>query len=238
LLSSWSFRIGVVLLVPLALLVPWRQEFLWRSGDAVFPVRATRYRLLWDPPLDASLDVGRLVAQLLVLGILVAGGYQFERLRKRPKWAPPGAMDAYTAADWNAEVRERDAGAPPHPCPACNRVGFYGPRDDGAGRRYRLCYFCGFRQDVGAAALKLKPCVHGCGKVPQVAGAPRITWVGVEQYTYRCEYCGAEVEVVDSLAAIPAYDTQHPWWEVPQGLSQEEYVRFWLRNGAPGHVYL
>jgi hypothetical protein len=237
-LSSWSFRIGLLLLVPLLLFVPWRQEFLYRSGDIVFPVRATRYRLPWQPPLDASLDGVRLAEHLVLLAALVAAGYQYERTRRRPGWTPPGATAAYTLDDWNAETAGQEAGAPPSPCPACGRVGFYGPREDPDGRRYRLCNFCGFSQSVGAGAVELRACVHDCGKVPVAAGAPLIAWVGPERYSFRCQGCGEEVQVVDARATVPAYDPTHPWWNVPQGLSRKAYVRFWLNNGAPGHVYL
>lgn len=41
------------------------------------------------------------------------------------------------------------AGSCTIPCPKCGVVGFYGPRGDTSGRKYRACKFCGFWQEVG-----------------------------------------------------------------------------------------
>ncbi len=80
--------------------------------------------------------------------------------------------------------------------------------------------------------------MHPCGLIREVAGAPYITWVVPDQTSYYCEFCKGEAAVAESLITSPAEDGDHPWWRVPQQLSHEEYVRFWLANGAPGRVYL
>ncbi len=237
LLSSWSFWVGTALLALVIIFVPWQQEFLWRSGDAVYPVRALHYRFFWKPPAEASLDVGRLISEVLVLAVLVYVALRFEWSLRKPRWRPPGKSEAYSEADWTNEIRERDGGGP-NPCPACGHIGFYGPRSDESGRHYRLCNFCGFMQNVGEAALDLRPCVHTCGRVSQIAGAPYITWIRPELTSYTCEFCGEQTDLAESLSSSPALDPHHPWWAVPQDFSRQQYVRFWLNNGAPGQVYL
>ncbi len=237
LLSSWSFWIGLILL-GLALVVwPWKQEFLWSEGDVVFPVKALRYRAFWNPPAEARVDVVRLASQVMVLVLLVAVAFRFEQSRGKTTWRPRQKGMPYTEADWTAEIRERERGGP-YPCPACEHRGFYGPRSDESGRRYRLCNFCGFMQNVGEAYVDMRPCIHNCGKVKSLAGAPYVTWVRPEQTRYLCEFCGQEADLADSLSSSPALDQHHPWWGVPQEFSRTEFVRFWLNNGAPGHVYL
>lgn len=238
-LSSWAFRLGLILLLPICVYLPWRQEFLWSVGEGTaVPISAVRYRLLWDPPWSSSLDVGRLAFELLVLAVLVMLVYQYERPgRREPRVAASPTLE-YLEAAWSAEVRERDRGGQPRACPACRRTGFYGPREDEDGRHYRMCTFCGFLQNLGQARTQLRPCVHPCGLVPEVAGAPHITWVLSDQLSYHCDFCKGEAAVAESLVTSPAEDADHPWWRVPQELSQQEYVRFWLANGAPGCVYL
>ncbi|UCC47879.1 MAG: hypothetical protein JSV41_10395 [Gemmatimonadota bacterium] len=238
-LTTWAFRIGLILLVPICIYLPWRQEFLWRvAEDTTVPIRAVRYRFFWDPPLDASLDLGRLAFELLVLAVIVMLVYQYERPGRRETPVATSPTLAYSEVAWSAEMRERDRGDQPRACPACRRTGFYGPREDEAGRHYRMCQFCGFFQSVGEARAQLRPCVHPCGLVREVAGAPYITWVPREQLSYYCESCKGEAAVAESLVTSPAEDADHPWWRVPQQLSHQEYVRFWLTNGAPGRVYL
>lgn len=81
-LSSWSARVGLALLLPLFLFVPWRQELLWRTGDdIVVPLRIIRYGFVWDRPLEASIDVRRLIAEIILLVVAVIIAYQFERSR-------------------------------------------------------------------------------------------------------------------------------------------------------------
>lgn len=237
LFASWSIRVGLLLLVLVLTFVPWQQEFLWNSGDAVFPVRALRYRAFWNPPAEATIDVGRLISQVLVLAVLVFVVFRFEQYLRKPGWRPRGRTEPYSEADWAAEIRERDQGGP-YPCPSCERSGFYGPREDESGRHYRLCNFCGFMQSVGDAGAELRPCVHNCGKVSQIAGAPYVTWIRPQETSYICEFCGESTDLADSLSNSPALDQHHPWWAVPQEFSRQEFVRFWLNNGAPGQVYL
>jgi predicted RNA-binding Zn-ribbon protein involved in translation (DUF1610 family) len=238
LFSGVSLWVGALLLVLIGLFPPWRQEFLWREGDAVFPVRALRYRPFWEPPAEATLDVPRLVSQIVVLIVLVFLAYRFERWLRRPKWQPSGKTAAYSEADWNHELLEIRRGAGPFPCPACGRVGFYGPREGDSGARYRQCNFCGFRQFVGEAPVELRPCVHRCGKATIVAGAPLVTWIQANLTSYRCEFCREETDLADSLSSSPALDPHHPWWQIPQDFTRPQWVRFWLNNGAPGREYL
>ncbi len=237
-LRSWSLRLGLLLLLPAGLYLPWRQELLWRSGDVVVPIRPLRYRLAWDRPWNSRLDVGRLTLELGVLTVIVALAYQFERARRTQGATVPALTLTYNEADWESEKRQLDAGVDPGACPICERTGFYGPRDDGAGRRFRQCVYCGLLQNVGEAPMQLRACVHDCGAVATVAGAPMITWVEPDKNFYTCDGCGREVDVDVNLATGPLDDSEHPWRRVPQGLSQREYVRFWLTSGAPGRTFL
>ena len=237
LLSSWSIWGGLVLLALILVFWPWQQEFLWNDGDVVFPVKALHYRMFWDPPAEARVDVIRLVSEVVVLALLVAVVFRFEQYHRRPSWRPRQKGMPYSEADWTAEISERERGGP-YPCPACQRRGFYGPRSDESGRRYRLCNFCGFMQNAGEAYIDMRPCIHNCGKVSTIAGAPYVTWVRPEQTSYLCEFCGENTDLADSLDSSPALDQHHPWWAVPQEFSRPEFVRFWLNNGAPGQVYL
>lgn len=237
-LRSWSLRLGLLLLIPAALYLPWRQELLWRSGDVVVPIRALRYRFVWDRPWNANIAVGRLTLEFGVLVVIVALAYQFEKSGKPQRAVVPALTLRYSEADWQSERQQLDAGSDPGVCPICERTGFYGPRDDGAGRRYRKCVYCGLLQNVGEAPVQLRACVHDCGAVPTVAGTPMITWVEPDKNFYTCDGCGREVDVDVNLATGPADDPGHPWRSVPQGLSQREYVRFWLAHGAPGRTFL
>jgi hypothetical protein len=236
--TSWAVWIGLALLIPICLYVPWRQQLPYRVGDEVIQVEATRYRFLWDRPLDASLAAGRLGFKIFFLAFVVFAAYRVERYYRRPTWTPPGKEERYSDADWAAEIAERDGMSGPRPCPSCERIGFCGPREDPDGLHYRLCKFCGFYQEVGGASIELRPCVHPCDQVPQVAGAPVITWIRPNETLYVCESCGQETDLAESLISSPALDPNHPWWGVPQDLSRQEYVRFWLNTGAPGRLYL
>jgi hypothetical protein len=228
----------VALLVPICVFVPWRQEFLWREADVVFPVRAIRYRALWSPPVDAAIDVPRLLSQILVLAVLVVVAYRFESWLRRPKWQPSGKTALYGEDDWKAELLEIKRGAGPFACPSCDRIGFYGPREGENGERFRMCNFCGFHQSVGEAPIELRPCVHTCGQVTQAAGAPLVTWIPANHTSYSCEFCGETTDLADSLSSSPALDPHHPWWQIPQDFERPQWVRFWLNNGAPGREYL
>lgn len=60
----------------------------------------------------------------------------------------------YTLKDWEKEEEIRKIsyhepwGSCRLPCPNCRVVGFYAPRGDNEGRRYRACKFCGFWQEA------------------------------------------------------------------------------------------
>lgn len=89
LLSSWSFRVGIALLVPIFLIVPWRQELLWDTGDGiVVPIKVVRYGFFWNRPLEASLDVRRIVTEILLLAVAIVVVSQFQRLRLSEGSAP------------------------------------------------------------------------------------------------------------------------------------------------------
>ncbi|UCF21251.1 MAG: hypothetical protein JSU87_07680 [Gemmatimonadota bacterium] len=237
LLSSWSLRLGLLLLLPILIYVPWRQKFEWRIGESdVVSVRAVRHRFLWDPPWNSQLDVFRLLVELAALVALVMLAYLYERSMRHTRRSAK-TEQVYSEQDWQEELRRHSEGRPPSACPACGRTGFYGPRDDPAGQHLRHCSFCGFQQRVGGEPTRLIPCVHDCDKVVWIAGAPQIAWVDPGQEVYECEFCGGRADVQACTVASPGDDPAHPWWDVPQNLSHEDYIRFWLRNGAPGRVY-
>ncbi|NIR43195.1 MAG: hypothetical protein GWN99_04595 [Gemmatimonadetes bacterium] len=82
LLKSWSFRIGVFLLLPIFLFVPWRQELLWDTGGGVVvPIEVVRYGFIWNRPLEAGVDLVRLFTEIILLAVAVAIAFQFERAR-------------------------------------------------------------------------------------------------------------------------------------------------------------
>ncbi len=82
LLASWSVRIGVLLLLPISLFVPWRQELMWDTGGGVVvPIEVVRYDFIWNRPLDAGVDLVRLLTEVVLLAVVVAIAFQFERAR-------------------------------------------------------------------------------------------------------------------------------------------------------------
>jgi hypothetical protein len=134
----------------------------------------------------------------------------------------------YTERDWERENAALLGGRPPGPCPRCGRVGFYGPRRSGPERKWRLCTFCGFAQDVGGPEGRYRPTAHGCAAWPEVAGAPYIAWVPPDVESYECPVCGGRVTVANALVVAPADDPGHPWWRVPQDLrSATEWLALW-----------
>lgn len=142
-------------------------------------------------------------------------------------------MDNYTQPAWQAETDALyQKGGAPRACPHCGRTGFYGPRqNEERTRHYRFCKFCGFGQDVGGVPTQYRATVHGCAAWRQVAGAPYIWWVGPEEESYPCAYCGKTVTVAQTLVTAPHQDPAHPWWQVPQGLSHAESTAFWEARG-------
>lgn len=148
--------------------------------------------------------------------------------------SPPTALPAtvastpYPIARWDEEAFAAFAeGRDPAPCPACGRVGFYGPRATDEAHRFRECRFCGFHQVVGKRASRALPTVHGCPGWPEVARAPYIWWVPADVEAYECVFCKRTVPVSEHLVTAPSEDPQHPWWRVPQGKSRFYYARFW-----------
>jgi hypothetical protein len=85
LLWSWSFRIGLVMLLPIAVIVPWRRVLMWDTGDRiVVPLTVTRYGWVWSRPFEASIDITRLLSELVFLCAVVGIAYMFERSRLSP----------------------------------------------------------------------------------------------------------------------------------------------------------
>ena len=146
-------------------------------------------------------------------------------------------MQPYTTADWQAENTALQHGVDPQPCPSCGRTGFYSTRraDPPSGRTmrrlYRACKFCGFWQDVDADPVRHRATAHTCLGWPKPAGASYIWWVRPDESSYECPYCRQQVTVAAALVSIPAEDTQHPWWTVPQHRSQAYYLAFWHAEG-------
>lgn len=145
-----------------------------------------------------------------------------------PPLPPAVAKLPYPATEWDEEAFAAFAeGRDPSPCPACGRVGFYGPRASGDAVRFRACRFCGFHQPAEGQAARAQPTVHGCADWPEIAKAPYIWWVAPEETSYRCSFCGETVTAADHLVTPPSEDPKHPWWRVPQGKNRFYYARFW-----------
>lgn len=138
-------------------------------------------------------------------------------------------MVPYTVADWRAERERIQPQEIAAACRSCGRTGFYGPREADNGRKYRLCKFCGFYQCVGEDPVQFRPCAHQCESWPEVLGAPYIQWIGPDQKSYDCFYCAEDVPSGPTAIPRPAETEDHPWREVPQGLTYGGYQRFWLR---------
>jgi hypothetical protein len=85
-MSSWSLRVGVVLLLGICTYVPWHQELQVRLSDAVgTTLHNIRYGWIWNSPFGrtGNIDFGRLALESLGLAVLVAGGYLYERHWRR-----------------------------------------------------------------------------------------------------------------------------------------------------------
>jgi hypothetical protein len=119
-------------------------------------------------------------------------------------------------------------GRDPTPCPACGRVGFYGPRVAGpTGVRLRACRFCGFYQVAGGPPARAHPTAHGCPDWPEIARARYVWWAAPDETSYLCPFCQETVQVGDHATGVPSEDPNHPWWRVPQGKTRFYYARFW-----------
>ncbi len=150
------------------------------------------------------------------------------------EWRTPAA---YSEADWRADVDHHDTGGDNRPCLQCGRRGFYGPRDDGHGRHYRLCKYCGLLQNTGEKPVQCLATAHTCPSWPHICGAPYIWWVTPAERTYPCD-CGQTVAVAAARIAGPVDDQQHPWASLPDLIDQGTSSRFWTSQGQSGRVYL
>lgn len=146
----------------------------------------------------------------------------------KPAPTPPAsANQVYSAAAWDEDAFGMFAeGRDPNPCPACGRVGFFGPRVVGVSK-YRACRFCGFHQEAEEAPARATPTVHGCAEWPEIARAPYIWWVPPGEPSYTCSFCRSVVVVAEHTVKPPTEDPSHPWWRVPQGRNRFYYARFW-----------
>lgn len=126
--------------------------------------------------------------------------------------------ERYSVGDWRAERSNLHRGQAPLACPKCKRTGFYSARDDhplDPSRPYRACCFCGFWQDAGkdpVDALMLE--CHGHSVIRPVGAR------------WACPTCGKGPDE-DSIKPWPNDDKKHRWWDVPQNLSQDEYIAYW-----------
>ena len=146
----------------------------------------------------------------------------------------------YSRENWDFETYEVfGEGRDPNPCPQCERIGFYGPRIEEPGRRYRQCRFCGFTQDIDQEPEQYRPTVHDCSDWPEVARAPYIWWASRSVSTFRCPFCRQRGVVSRSLVARPIDQHDHNWWKVPQGRKRSYYLRFWENwEFTKGRVFL
>jgi hypothetical protein len=124
----------------------------------------------------------------------------------------------FTAKEWREENSALNGGEQPRACPGCGRTGFYRTRDDHPdkrGRQFRACTFCGFWQDVeGEPHRRIRYECHGHAATSK----PDQAWT--------CPECGKRFEPKDSVP-WPSDDPSHQWWQVPQNLSQDEYITYW-----------
>jgi len=126
---------------------------------------------------------------------------------------------SYARPDWQREQEYLKRNGDPQPCPCCNCRGFYAPRADDSGRRYRACKFCGFWQNVGSPPHEIIR--YECrGSNHWVAD-----WKGPHE-SWTCPRCG-EVYRPEQAAAWPADDVSHWWHEAPKKGAQQDYRDFW-----------
>ena len=62
--------------------------------------------------------------------------------------------------------------------------------------------------------------------------------VAMNDVSYVCDCCHANVNVADVLVPRPADDSNHPWAKVPNLTDQATASRFWTSEGEPGRAYL
>ena len=158
----------------------------------------------------------------------------------------PSAV-TFTDADWEDQSYALMAEqAAPSPCPNCGRTGFFGPRALDGQPKFLSCRFCGHSQPVNQAATRLRPVAHDCKNWPEVAGAPYIWWIAMDEKWYVCHYCKRRIAVArtnafmkDAAITAPADDPNHPWWKIPQNASYHTYYTLWEKwPCTKGRVFL
>lgn len=135
---------------------------------------------------------------------------------------------AYSEADWQADNTALVEGYDAHPCPRCDRRGFYAPRLGGTDWHYRACKFCGLRQTVGGEPLQMirYECDRDHGWVADWK-LPGESW--------ECPECRRTVDP-DGCVEWPSNDANHPWNRVPTQGSQADYQRYWKDRGVVGRL--
>ena len=154
---------------------------------------------------------------------------------RAPEISPAILALSYTEEDWESDSYDLYAErSDPAPCPDCGRTGFFGPRAQDPGLKFRACRFCGFTQEVDHAPVRYLPTAHDCDEWPTCAKAPYLWWVPPDVTEYHCPYCGQQVHVFGvnmyhpgAIQTAPQEDKEHPWWRVPQGRPYKYYLRFW-----------
>jgi hypothetical protein len=145
----------------------------------------------------------------------------------QPSYPAAIASLPYPASDWDQDAFAMFAeGRDPRPCPACGRIGFYGPRVAGV-IKHRSCRFCGFYQEADGTPARAQPTAHGCSDWPEIARAPYVWWLAPGETQFTCPFCKGPVSADEHLVTSPSDDPRHPWWKVPQGKNRFYYARFW-----------
>jgi hypothetical protein len=145
------------------------------------------------------------------------------------------SVGTFTDADWEdqsyALMAEQIA---PLPCPNCGRTGFFGPRALDGQPKFLSCRFCGHFQAVGQAPTRLRAVAHDCENWPEVAGAPYIWWIPLDDKWYVCHYCKRRIAVARANAFMknaavtpPVDDPNHPWRKIPQHAPYDTYYKLW-----------
>lgn len=147
-------------------------------------------------------------------------------------------MEPWSEAAWGEEMQQLSVGTliPPS-CPQCHRQGFFGPRLAEGPRRYWLCKFCGHYREPATINEQCRAAAHSCAAWPEVLGSPYIWWTRPNETTFTCPYCDLPVEIETATVATPFSTDNHPWRQVPEGLTFDQAAAFWARQGQ-GRVYL